>query len=65
MFVADNRAPPKMHSSIADSLDALATWRAELDRHVVQLGKSLAEQDVLDSADNALLAALRERLSSE
>ena len=65
MFVAVNRAPPKMHSSIADSLDALATWRAELDRHVVQLGKSLAEQDVLDSADNALLAALRERLSSE
>ena len=55
----------KMHSSIADSLDALATWRAELDRHVVQLGKSLAEQDVLDSADNALLSALRERLSSE
>ena len=54
-----------MHSSIADSLDALATWRAELDRHVVQLGKSLAEQDVLDSADNALLSALRERLSSE
>ncbi len=65
MFVAVNRAPPKMHSSIADSLDALATWRAELDRHVVQLGKSLAEQDVLESADNALLAALRERLSSE
>ncbi len=65
MFAAVNRSHPKMHSSIADSLDALATWRAELDRHVVQLGKSLAEQDVLDSADNALLAALRERLSSE
>ena len=54
-----------MHSAIADSLDALATWRAELDRHVVQLGKSLAEQDVLDSTDKALLSALRERLSSE
>ena len=54
-----------MHSSIAESLDALATWRAELDRHVVQLGKSLAEQDALDSADNALLSALRDRLSSE
>ena len=65
MFIADDRPHPNMHSSIADSLDALATWRAELDRHVVQLGKSLAEQDVLDSADNALLAALRERLSSE
>ena len=54
-----------MHSSIADSLDALATWRAELDRHVVQLGRSLAEQEVLESADVALLGALRERLSSE
>lgn len=54
-----------MHSSIAESLDALATWRGELDRHVVQLGKSLAEQEVLDSTDHALLSALRERLSSE
>jgi hypothetical protein len=54
-----------MQSSIADSLDALATWRAELDRHVLQLGKSLAEQDVLDGTDHALLTALRERLSSE
>ena len=54
-----------MHSSIADSLDALATWRAELDRHVALLGKALAEQDVLDSADFALLGGLRERLSSE
>jgi carbon starvation protein CstA len=47
-----------MHSSIADSLDSLATWRAELDRHVVQLGRSLAEQEVLESADVALLGAL-------
>ena len=65
MAVAVDRTPTKMHSSIAESLDALATWRAELDRHVVQLGKSLAEQDALDSADNALLSALRDRLSSE
>jgi hypothetical protein len=34
-----------MHSRIADSLDALATWRAELDRAVVNLGRSLGEQD--------------------
>ncbi len=54
-----------MQSSIAQSLDALANWRAELDRHVAQLGKSLAEQDLLDSADTARLGALRERLSSE
>ena len=59
-------APDKpMQSSIADSLDALATWRAELDRHVVQLSRSLAEQDLLDGADATLLGALRERLASE
>ena len=54
-----------MQSSIANSLDALATWRAELDRHVLQLGRSLAEQDLLDGADTTLLGALRERLASE
>jgi hypothetical protein len=54
-----------MQSSIADSLDALATWRAELDRHVVQLGRSLAEQDAMDGTDHALLSGLRDRLSSE
>ena len=59
-------APDKpMQSSIADSLDALATWRAELDRHVVQFGRSLAEQDLMDGADATLLGALRERLASE
>ena len=59
-------APDKpMQSSIADSLDALATWRAELDRHVVQLSRSLAEQDLMDGADATLLGALRERLASE
>ena len=54
-----------MQSSIAHSLDALATWRAELDRHVSQLGRSLAEQQLLDSTDTALLGSLRERLASE
>jgi hypothetical protein len=54
-----------MHSRIADSLDALATWRAELDRAVVNLGRSLGEQDLLDDADTTLLSALRERLGSE
>ena len=58
-------SPQPMHSSIADSLDALATWRAELDRHVVVLGRSLAEQDAMDASDQALLAGLRDRLSSE
>jgi hypothetical protein len=54
-----------MHSRIADSLDALATWRAELDRAVVNLGRSLSEQDLLDDTDTTLLSALRERLGSE
>lgn len=54
-----------MHSPIADSLDALATWRAELDRHVVQLGRSLSEHELLDGADTAVLSGLRERLASE
>jgi len=54
-----------MHSRIADSLDALATWRAELDRAVVNLGRSLGEQDLLDATDTTLLSALRERLGSE
>jgi Dynamin family len=54
-----------MHSSIADSLDALATWRTDLERHVAQLGRSLGELDLLDGADQALLTSLRERLSSD
>jgi len=52
-------------SPIAHSLDALAAWRVELDRHVLQLGRSLAEHELLDSADTALLSALRDRLASE
>ena len=52
-------------SPIAESLDELAAWRAALDRQVAQLGRSLAEQDLLDDSDAASLGALRERLSSE
>lgn len=54
-----------MQSRIADSLDALATWRGELDRAVAQLGRALAEQELLDATDIALLSSLRERLGSE
>jgi Dynamin family len=53
------------NSPIAESLDALASWRSTLERHVTQLGRSLSEQDLLDDADAAVLAALRDRLSSE
>jgi hypothetical protein len=51
-----------MPSPIAESLDALAAWRGELDQHVLQLGRSLAELDLQGDADAALLDALRERL---
>ena len=54
-----------MTSPIAHSLDAMATWRAELGRHVVELGRALTEQDLLDDADASVLLALRERLASE
>ena len=54
-----------MPSPIAQSLDSLATWRAVLDRHLVQLGRALAEQELLDDGDATVLAALRERLASE
>ena len=50
---------------IAESLDALASWRAELQRHVVQLGRSLSDQDLLDDSDHALLAGLCERLVAD
>jgi hypothetical protein len=36
-----------------------------LDRHVVQLGRALTEQELLDDGDAAVLLALRERLASE
>ncbi|MBK6471182.1 MAG: dynamin family protein [Betaproteobacteria bacterium] len=50
---------------IAASLDALAVWRAELDRQVNQLGRAFVEHELLDDADAALLAELRERLASD
>lgn len=54
-----------MPSPIAASLDALAAWRSQLDRHIVLLGRALTEQDLLDDSDAAMLAGLRDRLISE
>jgi hypothetical protein len=54
-----------MSSPIAHSLDAYASWRATLDAHLAQFGRALFEQDLLDDAQAALLAALRERLGSD
>ncbi len=52
-------------SAIAESLDALAAWRTELEQHVAQLGRALFDQDLLDDSDAALLAGLRERLGAD
>ncbi|HLL10385.1 MAG TPA: dynamin family protein [Rubrivivax sp.] len=54
-----------MPSQIAESLDALAAWRSQLDRHVMSLGRALSEHDLLDDSDAAVLAGLRDRLVSE
>ncbi|MBC7940622.1 MAG: dynamin family protein, partial [Chitinophagaceae bacterium] len=50
---------------MAQRLDALAAWRAGLDRHVEQLMRTLTEQDLLDETDATVLSALRERLASD
>ncbi len=58
-------AAASVANPIAESLDALAAWRAELDRQVALLGRAFLEHDLLDDADAALLTALRERLASD
>lgn len=54
-----------MPSPIADSLDALAAWRAALERQMATLARSLADHDLLADADATVLQALRERLSAD
>jgi Dynamin family len=54
-----------MHSPIADSLDALASWRQALDKQIGAFGSALSEHDLLDDGNATQLAALRERLASE
>lgn len=54
-----------MDSPIAHSLDVLATWRAAVEGRVGALARALAEQDLLDDAGPAALAALRERLACD
>lgn len=56
---------PPLPSPFAASLDELATWRADVERQLAQLARALAEQELLDDADRAMLASLRERLSAE
>jgi hypothetical protein len=54
-----------MPSILADRLDALADWRAALDRQLQQFGRACSEHELLDDADLGHLAALRDRLGSE
>ena len=54
-----------MHSAFARNLDALAGWRAEVDREVARLGRTLSECELLDDVSAAQVGALRERLASE
>lgn len=54
-----------MHSPIAHSLDALALWRITLGRHIGNLSRALAEDELLDETEVDMLAALGERMASD
>ena len=52
-------------SPIAQSLDALVAWRERVDHHLAEWAMQLADQDLADEADRAVLTALHERLSAD
>jgi Dynamin family len=54
-----------MQSAIAHNLDALAAWRAAVDRQLARLGRALGDNELQDESTQAQLAALRERLASD
>ncbi|MFO1266143.1 MAG: dynamin family protein [Rubrivivax sp.] len=54
-----------MKTVIASHLDALAGWRAAVDKRVQQLAALLAGNDLQDDAASAQITALRERLASD
>ncbi|MCW5635429.1 MAG: dynamin family protein [Rubrivivax sp.] len=54
-----------MKTHISRHLDALAGWRAAVDKRVQSLAGLLGESDLLDDAANAQITALRERLASD
>ncbi len=58
-------SPASAPGAIALSLDALASWRSQLDRQLGEVGRLLAEHQLLDDADLAAVAALRERLAAD
>ena len=55
---------PNLHP-IAESLDALASWRMALAAQVMQFGRTLQDHGLLNETDAAVLRALRDRLDSE
>ena len=54
-----------MKTVIARHLDALAGWRAAVDKRVQQLSALLSSTDLQDEAASAQIIALRERLASD
>jgi Dynamin family len=58
--VVPSTVPP-----IAQRLEDLSAWRSHLDVALAQLGRAMAEHELLESPDATVLAALRERLASD
>jgi hypothetical protein len=54
-----------MQPSFASSLDALAGWRAALDKQVVEFARYLSEHSLLDDADGEAIDAVRQRLEAD
>ncbi len=54
-----------MQSSIVTTLDTLAAWRNDLDRGTAGFARFLAEHELADESDNAVVATLRERLAAD
>jgi uncharacterized small protein (DUF1192 family) len=54
-----------MQLSFASSLDALAGWRAALDKQVAEFARYLSEHELLDPADGEAIAAVRQRLEAD
>lgn len=54
-----------MTPSFAISLDALSGWRTTLARRLDDVGRYLADHEMVDAAASAQLGAMRERLANE
>ncbi|MEW6705065.1 MAG: dynamin family protein [Pseudomonadota bacterium] len=54
-----------MQHSFASSLDALAGWRAALDKQVTEFTRYLEEHDLLDASDGEAIHAVRQRLEAD